>query len=261
MGSLVNSLKKFLSNKNTVTILGVILGVIVLYVGYNYRVNSSIQTISVYYVKKAVPSNTQLTEDNIGRTTVIKSLTKTYKTLVTNLSQIKDKSGAFYYVNYDHSLTEGALLSTDDLIPKADKADEKLYKNLKEGQTIFKINVDLDTTEGNSIAGGNSIDIIIRGKDDQGRIINDTFIENVKVIDVVDNKWSSTAGDESGTPKFVIVAVSKEMWKLLTTATLMTNYQFKLVPFVRAKAFEENSESKIVNDGLRSLIEANSSGY
>ena len=182
MGSLINSLKKFLSNKNTVTILGVILGVIVLYVGYNYRVNSSIQTISVYYVKKAVPSNTQLTEDMIGRTTVNKSLTKTYKTLVTNLSQIKDKSGAFYYVNFDHSLPQGALLSTDDLISKADKTDEKLYKNLKDGQTIFKIDVDLNDTQGNSITGGNSIDIWIRGKDDQGKVINTPFIEIMNIL-------------------------------------------------------------------------------
>jgi len=261
MGNLVNSLKKFLSNKNTVTILGVIAGVIVLYVGYNYRVNSSIQTISVYYVKKAVPSNTQLTEDMIGRTTVNRSLTKIYKGLVTNLSQIKDKSGAFYFVNYDHSLTEGALLSTSDLIPKADKADEKLYKNLKAGQTIFKIDVDLNTTQGNSITGGNAIDIWVQGKDEQGRIIVAKFIENVKVIDVVDNKWSTTAGEESGTPKYLIVAVTDDMWQLLYKATLMTNYQFKLVPKVREKAYEEKSESKIVNDAIKNMIEANSTGY
>ena len=35
MGNLNNGLKKFLSNKNTVTVVGVVIAVLVLYIGYN----------------------------------------------------------------------------------------------------------------------------------------------------------------------------------------------------------------------------------
>ena len=41
MGSLLNTIKRFLGNKNTVTILGVVAGVIVLWAFYSYRVNQA----------------------------------------------------------------------------------------------------------------------------------------------------------------------------------------------------------------------------
>ena len=52
MGNIVTTFKRFLSNKNTVTIIGVMLGIVVLYVGYNYRVNHAIETVSIHYAKQ-----------------------------------------------------------------------------------------------------------------------------------------------------------------------------------------------------------------
>ena len=43
MGNLIISIKRFLGNKNTVTILGVLVGIIVLYVGYTYRVKKALE--------------------------------------------------------------------------------------------------------------------------------------------------------------------------------------------------------------------------
>lgn len=259
MGNLLNTLKKFLANKNTVTILGVLAGVVVLYIGYNYRINQSIATIQVYYVKEAVDSNTQLTEDMLAKVTVNAKLAKTYKNLVTNIGQIKDSNGEFFYVNFDHSLTEGSLLCTSDLIAKSEKADVKLYKNLKEGSRIFTISVNMDSTQGNSIAPGNSIDIYLSGTDENKKVIYAPFIENVKVVDVVDTKWSTTAGDEGKTPKYIIIAVSEELYRLLKVAPSIPTYNFEIVPVVNDKSFDEaGEETKIVSDYLKNIIEANS---
>ena len=41
----VKKLTKFLKNKNTITILGVVLCVIILYVAYNYRVKQAINPV------------------------------------------------------------------------------------------------------------------------------------------------------------------------------------------------------------------------
>ena len=49
MGNLLVPFKKFLSNKNTITILGVLIGLVVLYLGYSWRVTQSIQPTSVPY--------------------------------------------------------------------------------------------------------------------------------------------------------------------------------------------------------------------
>ena len=40
-----------LGNKNTVTILGVLVGIAVILIGYNYRVNNAVKPVEVPYAK------------------------------------------------------------------------------------------------------------------------------------------------------------------------------------------------------------------
>ena len=49
MDKVKQEIKKVLSNKNTLTIIIVILGIIGLYAIYNYRVNQAVTTIRVPY--------------------------------------------------------------------------------------------------------------------------------------------------------------------------------------------------------------------
>lgn len=258
MGNILNTLKNIIANKNTITVLGVLIGVVAIYLVYNNQIQSTTTTISVYYVKQNVASNTQLTEDMLERVTVNSNLTKTYKNLVTNLAQIQDSNRQFYYVNYDHSLSQGQLLSKDDLVAAADKLPSKSY-DLKSGEKQFDLKVDLDLTQGNSIAPGNSIDLWVQGKNPSNEIIFTKFIENLKVIDVVDSKWITTAGNDSGSPRYLITAVNEEMWLLLKKSETINGYSFKLVPVVNDKAYDESSEPKIVNETIKNIIEANTS--
>ena len=224
-----NALKNFVLNKTTVTILGIIAGAAVLIIGYTLRTNTSTAMVTAYYVDEEVESNTQLNETMIKKTRVNEALLKTSPDLVTNLNDIRDKDGAFYYVNYGHTLSRGALITKSALIAKENKSDEKLYQNLREDQTIFKIDVDLDSTHGNSIQKGNSMDIYVEGKDGQ-EVIYTKFIENLKVIDVVDNRWATTKDNKSSTedsvmaPRYLVTAVDEEMFQLLTKITLVGNY-------------------------------------
>ena len=55
MGNLVTGFKKFMQNKNTVTVVGVILAIVVLYVAYTMRIKSSINPISVPYASEQIP--------------------------------------------------------------------------------------------------------------------------------------------------------------------------------------------------------------
>ena len=263
MGNILNAIKRMLANKNTLTILGIIAGVATLVIGYTYRTNTSTAMVNAYYVTEEVGPNTQLNETMIKKTRINQSITKTSPDIVTNLNDIKDKSGEFYFVNYGHTLTQGALITKSSLIAKENKSDEKLYHNLVEGQTIFKIDVDLDSTHGNSIQKGNAMDIYVEGKDGD-EVIYTRFIENLKVIDVVDNKWSTTkdkksADDSNMAPRYLVTAVDEEMFQLLTKITLIDEYKFKLVPEDTRKPYVENSEAKIVNENLKNIIEAKTS--
>ncbi len=261
MGNILNALKGMLANKNTITILGVLIGVVAIYFVYDNRVKSATTLISVYYVRENVTSNTQLKEEMLDKVQVNSNITKTYKGLVTNLGQITTGSGKdveYFYVNYDHNLTAGQLLSTEDLVSPSDKLPNKTY-NLDENLKQFDITVDLNLTQGNSIAPGNSIDLWVLGKDDNKDIIFGRFVENLEVIDVVDSKWITTAGNESGVPKFLITAVDEDTWLLLKKSERLNGYQFKLVPVVRDKAYDPEVPTAVVSDTIKSIIEANTS--
>ena len=254
-----NFFKNFALNKTTVTILGIIASAVVLIVGYTYRTNTNVSYETVYYVSEKVPSNKQLSELVIKKTRVNSKLVSQNSDLVTNLREIKDKNGEFYYVNYGHTLTQGALLTKSALIAKENKSDEKLYLNLKENQTIFKINVDIDSTSGNSIQKGNAIDIYIDGKESRD-VIYGPFIENLKVIDVVDNKWNTTkdssSSESNSAPRYLITAVDEDMFQLLSKVILIKEYEFKLVPVDTRKAYVENSEPRIVNQSIKNIVDA-----
>ena len=66
MGSLTTGLKKFLQNKNTVTIVGVILAIFVLYFAYTMRINNAINPITVPYALWQINAGTQITESMIS---------------------------------------------------------------------------------------------------------------------------------------------------------------------------------------------------
>ena len=53
-------IKRFIQNKNTVTILCILAGVLVLVIGYNYRVNKAIDLVSIPYALKEIPRKTQI---------------------------------------------------------------------------------------------------------------------------------------------------------------------------------------------------------
>ena len=63
MNNLVVGIKKFFTNKNTVTVVGVILAIVILYVGYNMRINQAITPVTVPYATETIKARTQITED------------------------------------------------------------------------------------------------------------------------------------------------------------------------------------------------------
>ena len=66
MNSALTKLKRFISNKNTVTIICVVAGVAVLYIGYNYRVSSAINPTTVPYARNTLEARHVITAEDIG---------------------------------------------------------------------------------------------------------------------------------------------------------------------------------------------------
>ena len=73
MNNLKASIKKFLGNKNTVTILGIILCLVILYIGYNARINAKVELVQVPYAKETIQPRTYITDAMVGTMNVPKS--------------------------------------------------------------------------------------------------------------------------------------------------------------------------------------------
>ena len=62
---LKNNLSKILKNKNTVTILGVVICLVILYVGYSIRINQKTALVEVYYANQTIQPKTKITADMV----------------------------------------------------------------------------------------------------------------------------------------------------------------------------------------------------
>ena len=65
MGSLINTFKRFFTNKTTVTILGVVAGVLVLFFFYMYRVNNAVNPREVPIATRTIAATEEITKDDI----------------------------------------------------------------------------------------------------------------------------------------------------------------------------------------------------
>ena len=71
--NILTSITRFLKNKNTVTILGVIAVIAILYIGYNQQLKSQTNPISVPVAKTTIQPGTMITSDMITYVSIPKN--------------------------------------------------------------------------------------------------------------------------------------------------------------------------------------------
>jgi len=234
MKNILFNLKKFLANKNTVTVLGVVIAILVLYAGYSYRVQQAIQPKPMPYALKTIQPRTKITEDMIGYTDVPPAMIK--GSVITSSNLIVGK-----YSNYNTLIPEGSLFYTDTIISAADLPDSSLV-NIEDGYVPYSLPVDVKSSYGNSIFPGNYIDIYFKALDANGKIMIGKLVENVKVLDVKDSsgKHVFENTDEDRISSSIIFAVPEEMHLLLRKAYYLQNsatIQAEVIPVPNTKSY------------------------
>ena len=244
MGNIVLKLKRFLGNKNTVTILCVLSGVAVLLVGYNYRVNQAVQPVSVPYALKRMEPKTKIEAENVGTIKVSGAFVEQNKNLVTSKNYILSSE---YYVNYDTVIPEGGLFYKDQIVTK-DKLPDTAFDDIPEGSTIFSLSVDSHSTYGNSIMPGNYIDLYLKATDENGKVIFGKFIESIKVLSVRDSSGKDVFSDSESQKSSaeLLFAVKNDLFLLLSEANFVGG--ISIVPVPRNKAYREAGD---VENGLQ----------
>lgn len=244
----LESIKRFLSNKNTVTILGVVAGVLVLYIGYNWRVEQAVTPITIPYAKEELTSRSLITSDLIGYMEVPGTVVRKSPNILTKSGQVIDR-----FVAYGVTIPQNSFFYSSSVMTK-DKIPTVAFSNIEDGYTIFSLSVDLHTTYGNSIVPGNYIDLYAKAKDDSRKIIFGKLIESIKVLDVRDNKGNSVfeSSKEEKTPAELLFAVPDDMYLLLMKAGYL---KVEIVPVPRNASYTDNkNETKVTSDYIENFI-------
>lgn len=242
MNNLSSSIKKFVGNKNTVTILGVLLCIVILYFGYNYRINQKVTKIRVPYANQTIQPKTKITADMISYMEVAQDFVGKNTSFYKSSDDIVGK-----YANYNTMIAEGSVFYTD--LVTAETPTSK-FEKVEEGYTLINYGVDMDSTYANSMMPGDYINIYFKGTDDDGTIMFGKFVSNIKIIDVKDSNGQGVfeTTDEARTPAYMLFALPEDMHLLFRKALyLEKQYNVELILVPNTEALTKEPEAVMVS--------------
>lgn len=249
MNNLIITVKRFFKNKNTVTILGVVLIIGILYWGYTKQIREATREISIPIAKVEIQPRTQITKDHIEMIKIPAIAIK--NNVVRSTSQIINK-----YTNVNSVIPQGSMFYKGVLIDKADLPDSA-FVEVKKGEVVYNFKVDMNTTYGNSIFPGNKIDIYMKAIDDNRKIMVGKLLENVEVLAVKDaqgrNVFENTT--DNRTPAYLIFGVKEEIHIMLRKASYMSGDGVVLFPVPHGAAVEDG-ETQVSTQYLKDYIDS-----
>lgn len=259
MGNITNSFKKFLSNKNTVTVVGVVAAILVLYIGYNMRVKSAINPITVPYAIEDIDGGTQITSDKVGTVQVPPSMLR--GDVLRNQSEVIDK-----YARADTIIPAGSLFYSK-VVVEEEQLPANIILKYPKGYVLYNMAVNTASTYGNSIYPENYIDIYLKAVNkldpeaeitkDADKIMLGKLVENVKVLAVKDSNGRPVFAnlDEQRSPAMIVFAVPEEYYILLKKAEFLRTYDSTLIPVPTDESLEKNpGELEITSESLKDWI-------
>lgn len=250
MGNKFTGLKKFLSDKNTVTVICAILGIIVLFVGYSMRVNSATNPMRIPYAKKALTKKQKITAADIGYTEVPKSLVKSFKTIISTEKDIINK-----YVSYATAIPVNSYFYSD-VIMLEEQMPDYAFMNMADGYTVYSLKVNMETTYANKIYPNTYIDLYARINDSQSKkVMFGKLIGSIKVKAVKDDRGNALLenGISDGDPSAMLFEVPNELFDLLKKAEYVD--EVDIIPVPRNNAYTASQgETTVDNETIKQYI-------
>lgn len=249
MGNLVTTIKRFLGNKNTVTILAVLAGVIVLWYFYNYRVDQAITTIQIPYALEAIDTGKKIESDNVEYKEITQSTLKD-SDIITDISYLEGK-----YICTGTSVPANGFFYESQVCEKQELPNS-IFDDIPDGYTVYTLSVDNEMTYANSIMPGDYIDLYMQATDEDNQVLYGSLIESIEVLAVRDSSgkdvfWDSDATDSA----FLLFAVPDEYHKLLNISELITGYSIQITPVPRSASYTQNpGETQISSQTLYNFI-------
>ena len=214
----MNGLNKFLKNKNTVTILGVLACLVILYAGYTMRINKKTALVDVYYANQTIQPKTKITEEMVSKTSVPEAFI--LGTYYKDYQQIIGK-----YSNYNTMIAEGSLFYTDLLVDEENLPDAIFY-DVNEGERVVNFPVDTASTYGNAMMPGNLVDIYVKMIDTNEKVVYGELLEKIEILGVKDSSGNNVfeSTEETRTPAYMYFSLPEAKYLLFSSLNYIKDY-------------------------------------
>lgn len=249
MNNLTMSLKKFFKNKNTITIIGIMAIILLLYLGYRYQINSAVSPVSVPVAATTINPKEEITSDMITYVEV--------SPIVINKNVIRDRSQIVgKYANVNTVIPEGSMFYNNVTVDKSELPGTNI--EVDEGQVPYNFGVNMETTYGNAITPDSYIDIYMKAVNDDEQLMVGKLIANIKVLSVIDSSGKDVFGsvDETRTPAYLIFGVVDEINILLRKASYLSSVE--LFPVPHGYEFKGEDATSVSSQTLKDYINSHS---
>ena len=215
MNDLLAKIKRIAKNKNTVTIVGVILILGLLYWGYSSQVNTSVSPVTVPVAAETIQPRTQITADMVSDMSVpsiaVVDNVYTSKNAIINM-----------YSNVNTIIPKGSMFYREALVSKSELPDSAFF-DISEDEIPYMFNVTLESTYGNSIYPGSKIDIYMKAADEEGKVMFGKLLSDVLVISVKDSSGNDVFEntEDSREPAYLIFGLKDKYHLLLRKASYL----------------------------------------
>lgn len=249
MNNLLNSLKKFFTNKNTITIIGVVVIVGLLYFAYSHQISTQVNPIKIPVAKVDIQPRTLITQDMIQLITVPAATVTTgaYR----NSQLIIGK-----YSNYNTMIPAGSMFFQSALVDFENLPDSA-FVDVKDGEIPYQFAVNMESTFGNSVYPGNKIDLYMKAVNDEtGKLVLGKFLQDIEVLAVKDSSGRHVFENsaENRTPSYIIFGVSEEIHLLLRKAEYLNNYSVELILVPHGGTVESEGGLTVTSQWLKNFI-------
>lgn len=246
--NIVTSLTRFFKNKNTVTILGVIAVIAILYIGYNQQIKSQTSPVSVPVAKETIQPGTLITSDMVTYVSIPKMGVS--DNVIRASASIVGK-----YSNFNTVIPAGSMFYSDVIVDKEDLPNSS-FTQVKEGDVVYNLSVTTASTYGNSMFPGDYIDLYMKAEDEGGQIMVGKLIENVEILAVKDSTGKNVFEDSSQerTPAYLIFGVSPEINILLRKTEYMKEYGVVIIPVPHGGEVPTTGETQVSSVYLKEFI-------
>lgn len=253
MNNFTVSLQKFFKNKNTVTIIGVVAIILILFFGYRYQINKQVNPVKgIPVAKETIQPRTKITNDMLDYIDVAPIVLQKGE-VIQNKNLIVGR-----YSNYNTVIPKGSMFYNDTVIDEA-KLPDSAFVQLQDGDVPYNFPVNTDTTYGNSMFPNNYVDIYMKANRNDGKLMVGKLLENVKILAVKDSSGRHVFEDssEARTPAFLIFGVKPEINILLRKASYMGQYSVVLFPVPHGVTITEEGATTVTSQTLKDFINAN----